>query len=565
MNHFPNIRFQVVLLLFTLTTCSLLHAQQNNNGGGRLTGNLELNANFFQRDTLIGAANTPQYDRQLFGGESWLNMNYNNWGFDIGVRFDFFHNSNIINPQGSFNGQGVGRWYIRKKVDKLGVEIGYIYDQIGSGIIYRAFEERPLAIDNALYGGKLTYDIAPNWQIKGFMGKQKQQFGLYDSVIKGASIDGFIAIDSSGLTLAPGIGAVNRTLDDATMNLLAADIRTYHSINSDFVFEPKYNVHAFSIYNNLTYKGFNWYVEAAYKTPEALENVIDTIPVTFINEAGTAIYTSLSYTQKGLGITAEYKRNENFVFRTRPQEQLNRGLVNFLPPLTRVNTYRMTARYNAATQFMGEQAYQLDITYAPIKKLLINGNYSDITDLDNQRLYKEYLLEITYKYKRKWQLIAGVQRQVYNQELYEVKPGVPNVETVTPYAEFLYKFTRKKSLRLEAQVMTVGTYIDPETQKKTRHDYGNWIFALAEYSIAPHWTLTVSDMYNVVPGKNSPTDSNGKKLAIHYPRFDIFYTNKANRYSLSYVKQVEGVVCTGGICRLEPAFSGVKMTITSSF
>ena len=111
-------------------------AQQGNNGG-RLTGNLELNANFFQRDTLIGAAGTPQYDKQLFGGESWLNLNYRNWGFDLGIRLDFFNNSNLLNPNGSFNGEGVGRWFIRKKIEKLNIEVGYLYGQIGSGIIYR--------------------------------------------------------------------------------------------------------------------------------------------------------------------------------------------------------------------------------------------------------------------------------------------------------------------------------------------------------------------------------------------------------------------------------------------
>ena len=56
-----------------------------------------------------------------------------------------------------------------------------------------------------------------------------------------------------------------------------------------------------------------------------------------------------------------------------------------------------------------------------------------------------------------------------------------------------------------------------------------------------------------------------KEKAIHFPRFDIFYTYKTNRFSLSYVKQVEGVVCTGGICRLEPDFSGVKVTVNSTF
>ncbi|MCB0664157.1 MAG: hypothetical protein KDC24_15535, partial [Saprospiraceae bacterium] len=48
---------------------------------GSLSGNLQANGNFFMRDSLIGANNTPQYDRQLFGADAWLNLNYSNWGF----------------------------------------------------------------------------------------------------------------------------------------------------------------------------------------------------------------------------------------------------------------------------------------------------------------------------------------------------------------------------------------------------------------------------------------------------------------------------------------------------
>ena len=90
----------------------------------------------------------------------------------------------------------------------------------------------------------------------------------------------------------------------------------------------------------------------------------------------------------------------------------------------------------------------------------------------------------------------------------------------------------------------------------TQQDFGSWIFGLAEYSIAPNWTFTLSDMYNSRPKR---TDK------IHYPRIDVFYTVKSNRFSISYVKQVEGVVCSGGICRLEPAFSGFRMTASSIF
>ena len=135
---------------------------------------LHTQAGLFVRDSTIGASGTPQYDHQLFGSESWLAMQYSNWGFDFGLRADLFQNSNLINPQASFNKQGIGRWFIKRDIEKIGFELGYIYDQIGSGIIYRAYEQRNLGLDNALYGLKLTYHINEDWNIKAFSGKQKK-------------------------------------------------------------------------------------------------------------------------------------------------------------------------------------------------------------------------------------------------------------------------------------------------------------------------------------------------------------------------------------------------------
>ena len=541
---------------------------QEENSGGRISGNLETNANFFIRDSLIGAANTPQYDRQLYGAESWLNLSYSNWGFDFVLRFDLFNNSNLLNPTGSYTDEGIGRWSIHRKIDKLDISVGYLYDQIGSGIIFRAFEERPLLIDNALLGARLAYDILPDWQIKAFTGRQKQQFDLYGSVIKGAAIDGFLSGgENANWSIAPGFGVVNRTLDDASMNSLVATINTY---SKEDAFVPKYNTYAFSLYNTLTAGNFAWYIEGAYKTKDNLNdpfgefNLGDT--ATLVGDklylaAGSVFYSSLSYANKGLGITLEGKRTENFDFRTRPQEQLNRGLINFLPPMARVNTYRLNARYNAATQTLGEQAYQIDVRYNIKRKWGFNVNYCNIRNFDDVQLYRELYTEISYKHKHTWTLLGGLELQRYNQEVFEFKPDAPVVRTLIPYFDFLYKFDRKKALRFEGQYMKVG-----KDSKGQLHDYGDWIFGLLEFSIAPHWTFTASDMYNVNPGKNSPVDvDTGEKLSRHYPRFDVFYTQRSNRFSLSYIKQVEGVVCTGGICRLEPAFSGVRFTVNSTF
>jgi len=520
----------------------------------RLSGNFQSTASFFIPDSAIGAVGLPQYDRQLYGADAWMQLNYSNWGFDLGVRFDLFNNSNLLNPNGSYTAQGIGRWFIKKKIKKLGLSAGYLYDQIGSGIIFRAYEARGLAIDNALYGLRATYDINDNWRIKAFTGLQKRQFATYSAVIKGISVDGFVQPKEEGSkwSLAPGLGIVGRTLDDQTVNTVVNTIATYTPVDS---IGARYNTFGMTIYNTLTAGDFSWYVEGAYKTPEqyfdpfAIKTNRDSSTsvgkLDFSN--GTVFYTSLGYAGNGLGINLDFKRTENFTFRVDPFETGNQGYLNYLPALTRINTYRLTAYYNAAVQELGELAFQGDITYAVSRKLRFNFNISYINNLENELLYREYYFETFYKYKRKWTLSGGLQIQNYNQEVYEVKPQVPIVKTVTPFAEFLYKFDRKKSIRVETQVML------------TDQDFGNWVYGLVEFNIAPNWSFSVSEMYNFSP--TSRTDGE----ALSYPRVDVFYTHGANRFSLSFVKQVQGIVCAGGVCRLEPSFSGVRLSVNSSF
>lgn len=551
------------LFFFILVSSS----QAQDSSGGRISGNLEAAGNFFLRDTVIGAAGTPQYDRQIFGSEAWLNLNYSNWGFDFALRFDVFNNSNLLNPQASYTDLGIGRWSIQKSVDKFDFAAGYLYDQIGSGIIFRSYEMRPLLIDNALVGLRVGYNFTPDLRVKAFTGLQKQQFDLYRSVIAGASVDYFLAgKEGSRFTWAPGFGVVRRTLDDGTMNNLVATLNTYLAKDA---FVPTYTAYAFSLYNTITYGPFSWYAEGAFKTkdnmsdPLALRETITGTVVTgkLIQAPGSVLYTSLSYANKGLGITLEGKRTENFSFRTRPQEELNRGLVNFLPPMSRVNAYRLTARYLPATQEFGELAIQADVRYVVKKNISLNVNFSNITDLNGGQLYREIFTELLWKKARKWQFTGGVQLQRYNQAVYFFKPGEPILDNVVPYVDFLYRLPKRRSVRFEAQYMFTG-----QDGQGLGYDYGDWIFGLIEISPAAKWVISISDMYNAGPGKNSPSDANtGEKLSVHFPRFDVFYTHGANRFSISYVKQVEGVVCTGGVCRIEPAFSGVKLGVNSSF
>lgn len=522
-----------------------------------INGNFETNVNVFLRDSSINAISQPQYQNQFYGGEAWLNLSYAINGFKAGLRYDMYNNSNLRDPNSSYTDQGIGRWFVSKEFDKFTLQVGNIYDQIGSGIIFRSYEQRPLFIDNSVLGATMNYRFTDNISIKGLVGRQKNAFDLWGGNLKGLALDTYFSFgEESPLTIAPGVGFMNKTLSEEAMDKVVQSLQTYLQPDR---FKPEYNNYAFTVYNTLGYKGFSWYLEAAFKTddifynPEAELEVLSGPKVfgKLVNKRGSVLYSSLSYAIGKLGLTIEGKRTENFVFRMDPSARLLRGLISYIPPMTRVNTYRMTARYSPATQEISEQAFQFDAKYRVNKKLSTGVNFSNITTLEGDLLYREIFTEAEYKVNRKLKIKGGLQIQNYNQEVYEVKPLVPLVETVTPYLDVLYKFDRKKSLRYEFQYMA------------TDQDFGSWLFSLAEFSIAPNWIFEASAMYNTDPKKGSP--SGGPPEKILYPTFGAVYVHGSNRFQLRYVKQVEGIVCSGGICRLEPAFSGVRFSFNTNF
>lgn len=548
-------RILLLATIFIFILSGMTYAQDT----GTFSGSLELNSNFFIRDSTTSDTTSnlsipPQTANEFFGGEAWLNMNYNYKGFDFGLRFDAFYNSNLENTQRSYTAQGIGYWHIRKKIHNLDITAGHFYDQIGSGIIYRSYEIRPLFIDNALIGLRLGYDLidkeAGSLTVKGFMGRHKKPFeddktqiisGAFRPVVKGLSFDGYWGSESGKVSFAPGAGIVSRTLDEGTMNLIVGAVTLLDSIDA---FVPKYNVYATTLYNTLSVGNFTLYGEGAYKTKEAVFNpVLDSL----VYKDGNVLYGSVAYSQKGFGATLEAKRTENFSVKSDPinDNLLNQeGTMNFLPPMTRVNTYRLTSRFNAPTQEFGELALQADIRYSPKKTLTFNLFGSLINDLESTPLFRELHFNVSYRKPKQYSVKGGLQYLEYNQDRYEGKTGVM-VHAVTPYVDFLYKFDKKKSLRAEVQYLY------------SKEDLGQWAFGLLEFSVAPNWIITASDMVNVKPKKSDEV--------VHYPRLAVVYNNKSNRFSLAFVRQVAGVVCSGGICRPEPAFTGVKFGLTSTF
>jgi hypothetical protein len=535
------LRFAALSALF-ITGISEAKAQ----GPGAFSGDLMLNGNFFQRDSAIGAAGNDLYDKYLSGGEGWLSLRYSNYGFTGYLRLDVFNNSNLKDPLKAMSGFGIGAWSISKEVKGLTITGGYIYDQIGSGILFRSYEDRGLLIDNALEGLHLKYKLTDQITLKAFTGQQKNIFDRYRPIIKGFNAEGNFSLSKS-VNITPGIGALNRTLDQTSYNTIYNTVQAYPIEDR---FTPKYNTYAFTAYNTLSAGDFTWYVEGAYKTHETINFPTlnpNSITYDYRDKSGNIVFSTLSYARKGLAVNFTGKRTENFVMRVAPDENSpNNGMVNWQPIVAQIRPQRLMARYTPASQDISELALNANVLVSPNDNYDFNLSYTHINTLDNVELYREGYFEANIRSVDNFLIDVGAQYMRYNL-FYQGKVGDPIVTAFTPFTEITYLIDSKNSLRLQAQYMN------------TKQDDGSWAFVALEYAIAPKWSFALSDMYNVAPSETS------KFKDKHFYNVFIARTQGAHRISLAYVKQVAGINCSGGVCRYEPAFSGLRLSITSSF
>ena len=563
--------FSIVMLLVLMGTCNWALGQSKDSDKGQFSGNLLMTYQKYIRDDSIGA-NTKVYKENTASADAWLFMQYRIKGYSFILRYDAFNNSPLLDPQDAYTNHGIGFWQINKSVDKLDITMGSFYDQFGTGILFRAYEQRQIGIDYAIQGMRLKYNINDKWAIKGFAGNQKgnikNRFGYANQVISGLNVEGNLDLgnDSKYGALQVGASGVNRTLDRETMDRLVGTINTYDLADR---FYPKYNVYGGNAYFTYTKDNFSWTVEGNVKSKEAiLED-----DSKFRLKGGKVLYTSMSWGKGGwnlgkqkasVGLNIQARHVDHFSFRTAPTENLLNGLVSYLPSMTRQNTYRLLSRYNAPGQAMGEDGIQGEIEFKPRKgtQIFFNGSYVQTLAsngklnkatgvMEAEKLFSENYIEVVQKIGKHDKLKLGVQRIVYNQTRYESEPEYVPVKTITPFGEWLHTLDQGRSLRVEWQYLN------------TKNDQGSFANLMIEMFVRKNLSIAVADMVNVVPHRYERMIIADKVL--HYPTFFIGYTEKNTVFTLAFLKQQQGVNCSGGICREEPAFSGVRFTVSSNF
>ncbi len=526
---------------FLLAIAVLSGSQAFSQDEGQLSGDLQFNFNAFDYDSSIGATN-PQYRHELTSAEAWLNLNYRYKGFTAIARFDLYNNSQLLNPGEVYTRQGLGFYQLTKDIQNFTVTAGHFYDQFGSGLTFRAYEERPIGIDYAIQGLRVHYHPNDSFFLKVFTGLEKNRFDVWPQVVKGANAEKILGLGKFPVLV--GGSVVNRTLDNNTMVALAGIV---NALPEQERYIPQYNAYAGSAYARLSLGEFSFFGEYAIKSPDVnfvQEGVEEPV---LENNSGNALSTTLNYSHTGIGVILQYRQLHDFTFKTTPFSSPLQANVNYLPAFSRQHSYRLPARYSVAGQGQGERGYAIDLTYSPFDHHSFSSTGTYITDEKDAKLFSEFYLEYTGKLSKKVKVVGAVQKLFYDIEIYQAHPGDEPVDALAFVTEASVKVgqTRRKSIRTELQYLF------------TDQDKGDFGFALLEYNYAPHWSISVTDMVNTKP-------TEGDKI-VHYYSALIATTWNQTRLTAGYVKQVEGVVCTGGVCRVEPAFSGFRGTLSTNF
>ena len=94
-----------------------------------------------------------------------------------GVQYESYLPDALLGYSTAFsNGNGVATYYFNYKNEKVDVTGGYFYDQFGSGLVFRAWEERQLGINNAIRGVRVKYNPTDYLDFTALYGQQRVGF-----------------------------------------------------------------------------------------------------------------------------------------------------------------------------------------------------------------------------------------------------------------------------------------------------------------------------------------------------------------------------------------------------
>ncbi|WP_430614842.1 DUF6029 family protein [Flavobacterium sp. JP2137] len=531
---------------------------------------LESNSQWYIDDKKIKLGEQEAEER--FRSNSYLKLDYDYKNWTFGAQLEGYMPKAILNYSPDYDKVDLGNVFARYNNVEQGIDVtaGHFYEQYGSGMLFRAWEDRQIGINNAIFGINAKFAPSKYIQFGGFAGKQRvgMGFDLSKAIIFGSNVEVSISelARVSAFDLNLGLSYVGKVEDH-------------------FDYPEEYNQdlnklqNAFSTRLDLEYGNFHAELEYVIKQRDAL--VESSTVLGYNRQEGNAALINLGYSKKGMGLNVSLRRVENMAFyseRGLTGNIYNQGILNYVPALTKQYDYSLQNIYVYQSQYLlnlyslepklGEIGGQFDFYYNFEKgtllggeygtNLVLNGSYwaglkaevidegealkTDFLDFGD-KYYHDLGVEVRKKWSPSWSSMFMYLNQYYNSAFIEQKVDIVKSHIVS--AETTYQFMDNKSIRLEAQ------HLWADKEKK------NWVAGTVEFAFNSNWSVFGSDMYNY------GNDDSEKR--IHYYNAGISFTKGTTRVATSYGRQRGGLLCVGGVCRMVSEAAGLTVGISTSF
>ena len=551
-----NYKNPLLLILFFLLFTSSVKSQLLKN----LASSFESYSAYYTDDSKTGDFN---FDNR-FRSNNYLNLKSylnKNWNFELQI--ESYQPSPLLNYSTNLKKTNISTFNVRYNNNNLNIQLGNFYEQFGSGMILRSWEDRNLGINNSIRGLNLKYRINNKINFTTLLGNQKKGFKYSKGYIVGFNSEfDFSEITENDSILLFGLSYVGRSDNKNKSNL-------YDEMTN--LFSARLDYSSSSFYSSL---------ELINKSKNPIV-MFGSLSNTFVKK-GTALLFNSGFFKNGLGIDFTFRRLENMSLYSERQafgNPYNESIVNYLPSLTKQHDYSLTNLYVYAAQpnvsfqskgltKVGEIGMQADIYYKIEKETTLGGKYGTNLainasiwnnldgdfDFNNQnyqtnlfgfgeKYFSELSLEIRKKWSSKFENIFLYANQFYSKRLVEETLGTAKSNILV--VENTYKINNKKSIKVDLQHLS------------SKDDTKNWSALGLELNLSSAVSIYFTDMYNY---QNPEIE---KK--IHYYNFGGSYRKGASRYSINYGRQRGGIVCTGGICRYVPESTGITFSATTSF
>ena len=198
-----------IAVIVALATAGSAAAQmgQTDALGGTLRAVVQMDAQLYVRDSVLDPAGDYYPDERALG-QGWALFTYERGNLRMGMRYENYQNAILGFPTG-YRGEGITYRYAQWQQGKFDITVGNFFEQFGQGLVFRAYEERGLGLDNAMDGSRIIARLPKGLTLKGVIGRQRVYFANSDGILRGTDAEWALreavpALDKMGLGINLG-------------------------------------------------------------------------------------------------------------------------------------------------------------------------------------------------------------------------------------------------------------------------------------------------------------------------------------------------------------------------